>query len=87
MTPKERSKELVAAFYDHTMQHNFTESHGWELDHKVTTDRAKACAIICVDEILNYLIDSFVPNSAAIMAKDDKDICFYQSVKEEINNI
>ncbi len=44
MTPKEKAKELVYKFYP---------SVQWELGQENCLDRAKQCALIAVDEILN----------------------------------
>jgi len=44
MTPKEKAKELVYKFYP---------SVQWKLGQEDCLDRAKQCALIAVDEILN----------------------------------
>jgi hypothetical protein len=44
MTPKEKAKELVYKFYP---------SVQWKLGQEDCLDRAKQCAFIAVDEVLN----------------------------------
>jgi len=44
MTPKEKAKELVYKFYP---------SVQWKLGQEDCLDRAKQCALIAVDEVLN----------------------------------
>lgn len=43
MTPEAKAKELIDKFYEHTS--GWTKQSAWE--------RAKQCALICVEEILN----------------------------------
>jgi len=46
MTPKEKAKELVYEFYP---------SVQWKLGQEDCLDRAKRCALIAVDEVINNL--------------------------------
>ena len=46
MTPKEKAKDLVYKFYP---------SVQWKLGQEDCLDRAKQCALIAVDEVINNL--------------------------------
>jgi hypothetical protein len=63
MTPKEKANELVYGFIDLKL---------------IPPSKAKQCALICVDEILNALKGGYeVPS----------DIEHYQEVKQEIEKL
>ena len=64
MTPKEKAKELVQLFYNNQCSHSVTE-----LAYK----SAKKCALICVDEILEF--------------HDRIDVKYWKEIKQEINKL
>jgi len=64
MTPKEKAKELVENFYCNI---DFNECY------QGSKTSAKQCALICVDEILNFY--------------DRVDLEYWQEVKQEINKL
>jgi hypothetical protein len=69
MTPKEKAKELVYKFYPNVQ---------WKLGQEDCLDRAKRCALVAVDEVLET-IDYF----------DDMHslVTYWQQVKNEINKL
>ena len=66
MTSKERAKELISKFMPHVR---------WKLSQDDCIDRAKECALIAVQTILDMLIGS------------KEVICYWQEVKTEINKL
>jgi hypothetical protein len=62
MTPKEKAQELVKKFFDAT---------------NIYTFEAKDCALIAVDEIIDFISED----------PYYKDFNFWQEVKQEINNL
>jgi hypothetical protein len=67
MTPKEKAKELVYKFYP---------SVQWKLGQEDCLNRAKQCALIAVDEILNNYYKNHFQNG--------KKIDYWIEVKKEI---
>lgn len=74
MTAKEKAKELVGSFIGISGEYTYTD---W-------TDKqhAKQCALICVDEITDELINNFMH-----INEPYKRLEFWQNVKQEINNL
>ena len=73
MTPKEKALELVYKYLD---KNNNIED--WKIEIGIDWDLAKQCALITVDEIINYLLDSdwvLINNKAK----------YWEEVKQEIN--
>ncbi len=68
MSSQEKAHELVSRFYPHS----FSEFDG-------SLVAAKKCAIICVDEILEFEHNSFELETEATK--------YWQSVKTEIQNL
>jgi len=66
MTPKEKAKELVYKFYP---------SVQWKLGQEDCLDRAKKCALIAVDEIIQATIDDWSHSE------------YWQEVKQEIEKL
>lgn len=66
MTSKERAKELISKFMPHVR---------WKLSQDDCLDRAKECALVAVQTILDMLIGS------------TEVICYWQEVKQEINKL
>ena len=85
MTPKEKAEELVDKFYQlFPLQSEVITSIGeltWEYDNWF---QAKQCALIAVDEIINYF---------GLFSEGKKHYCsyntieYYEQVKIEIENI
>jgi len=67
MTPKEKAKDLVYKFYP---------SVQWKLGQEDCLDRAKRCALIAVDEILNF--------RTFLKSMPLENIYYWQEVKQEI---
>jgi len=81
MTPKEKAKELVNSF-DHCLNNIDCGSNGIE---DLILDRAKQCALLCVDEILLAL-----PTAAkyTYYAKSKISICdYWLEVRKEIEKL
>jgi hypothetical protein len=72
MTPKEKSRELV---------NKFTDPVRWKLGQENVTQRAKECALIAVDEIIQEVIES-----ANNEIKSTR-VIYWQKVKQEINKL
>jgi hypothetical protein len=73
MTPKEKAKELVYKFYP---------SVQWKLGQEDCLDRAKRCALIAVDEILNAITFNMYDEESYNI--EDK---YWQEVKQQIEKL
>jgi hypothetical protein len=72
MTPKEEAKELIQKFYPNVQ---------WKLGQEDCLQRAKNCALIAVDKIINLMV--------IILKWDEKtngNIHYWKEVKQEIEN-
>jgi len=65
MKAKDKAKELIQLFYNKQCSHSITE---------LAYESAKQCALICVDEMLQFDLRFF-------------DIEFLKEVKQEINKL
>jgi hypothetical protein len=79
MTPLEKAKELVYKFYPNVQ---------WKLGQEDCLDRAKRCALVAVNELINSIpcIPSPIPNeniTDSIMQARE----YWQQVKNEIDNL
>jgi len=68
MTPEDKARELVLKFYPEVQ---------WKLGQEDCIKRAKQCALIAVDEMLDFMFLSENENSFWIN--------YYNKVKQEIN--
>jgi hypothetical protein len=75
MTPKDKAKELVDKFIEHTME--FDELDGYVEDK----DNAKQCALISVDEQIELLL-----NLSPHMAFPEQ-VKHLQEIKKEIEKL
>lgn len=73
MTPKEKARDLVNKFYPNVQ---------WKLGQEDCLDRAKRCALIAVDEILDLNLG--LSNCDENNWETDK---FYNEVKKEIEKL
>jgi hypothetical protein len=71
-TPKEKATELVKKFYPIVQ---------WKLGQEDCLIRAKKCALIAVDEIINYLTTSLDVQTSLIAVN------YWQEVKQEIEKL
>ncbi len=71
MTPKEKAKELYNTYYRHLTD---------VLNNREAEEFAMVCALICVDEQLNAMIEL---NTNKSLEKFN----YFQDVKEEINKL
>jgi hypothetical protein len=82
MTPKEKAKELVDKFYQRfplTMDVITTRGDlSWEYD---SWKEAKQCALIAVDEIIEFLLQ------ASKYLAFPKQVMYWQEVKQEIEKL
>lgn len=76
MTTQEKAQELVKKYLTY-----FPEFYHDEMSYDYNEDRAKECAIIAVDEILN---DDWYITTLEDLAERRK---YWKAVKEEINNL
>jgi len=85
MTPKEKAKELVDKFYQRLpLKMDVITIRGglsWEYD---SWNEAKQCALIAVDEILNYDIKA-KSEAQFVIQKRIED--YWNEVKQEIKNL
>lgn len=83
MTPEEsKAKELVDKFYPFTLYTDVTLN-----GKRNAYNRAKQCAIICIDEIIDANPYYFYPDRKITRISDHSTKDFWQKVKEEINNL
>lgn len=75
MSPREKAKELIDKYIP--LSSNWDEKYGWTDD----TKRAKRCALIYVDEILNN-----EQNTMRGISEDLHDE-YWERVKKEIENL
>tara|TARA_B110000977_G_C10693047_1_gene344293 strand:- start:38 stop:268 length:231 start_codon:yes stop_codon:yes gene_type:complete len=76
MTAKEKAKELVEGFYKWVATLDGTEN--------VEFYKAKRCALICVDEIINTGINQdYIKQDGYMLSLVE----FYTEVKQEINKL
>ena len=71
MTPKEKAKELVYKFYP---------SVQWKLGQEDCLNRAKKCALIAADEILDTIVVIY-SNDFELLNK------YWEEVKQEIEKL
>ena len=86
MTPKEKAKELVDRFKPLA---DWNNEYG-SAEAKTNHIKAKQCALICVDEILDENSANNVSNDCAWVKDEDGKFRmtneqFWQAVKHEIN--
>jgi hypothetical protein len=75
MTPKEKAKELVEKFRLNVLDY---EGCG------INEHKAKQCALIAVDEVLNELFEAAIVTGSSHI---HKHIDYYQEVKKEIEKL
>jgi len=75
MTPKEKAKELVDNFLEKIP---FADTYIYKDWRKEMYDKAKQCALIAVDEILNQFYG---------MLDLEYDIEYWEEVKQEIEKL
>jgi len=75
MTPKDKAKELVDKFIEHTME--FDELDGYVEDK----DNAKQCAWIAVDECIELLLN-ISPHMAF-----PQQVEYWQEIKHELDKL
>jgi hypothetical protein len=79
MTPKEKAKELVDKFYP---------SVQWKLGQENCLDRAKQCALIAVDEIIESSPSLPILGDGGTFGEDiELSKIYWQEVKHELENI
>ena len=79
MTPKEKAKELIDKFNNHTVKELVYLKNGKVIEGKT---EAKECALIAVDEILNSN-----PNYPEFKENEGTPIRYWEVVKQEIENL
>jgi len=85
MTPKEKARELVNQFLEKIP---FADTNVYKDWKKEMNDKAKQCALIAVDEILenvNYFFSELEKDG--LPNKFDDEIEYWQEVKKEINKL
>jgi hypothetical protein len=69
MTPQEKAQQLINAFVPHVR---------WKMGQEDVIQRAKECALIAVDEILNVTVG---------LTDFTDDFDYWQEVKQEIEKL
>jgi hypothetical protein len=69
MTPKEKAEQLINAFLPHVR---------WKMGQEDVIQRAKECALVAVDEILNVTVG---------LTDFTDDFDYWQKVKQEIEKL
>ena len=77
MTPKEKAKELFDKYRDVSI--SFIDSIEGNGDMRMNNEDSKECALIAVDEILDFMFLSEIENSFWIN--------YYNKVKQEIEKL
>ena len=77
MTPKEKAKELVDKFSNHSF---YDQSKNNQCQFIETKESAKQCALIAVDEIINS-------GDKNIWGVPAPSLTFWQQVRKEIENL
>ena len=75
MTPKEKAKDLVNRF--------FIEVDSYYVEDIVSQPKAKQCALVCVDEMLEFAYDIEWEKKEEAISK----LKFLKEVKQEINKL
>lgn len=83
MTAKEKCNELVQKFAPHCDGMNMFES----FEQGIADKNAKACALICVEEIIAANPHYFYPGRKVVRVSDHSTIEYWQSVRQEIINL
>jgi len=73
MTAKEKAKEIYNTMLN-VNSHDIIIGTLWEVEYEMSESSAKQCALICVDEMLQFDLRFF-------------DIEFLKEVKQEINKL
>ena len=82
MTPKEKAIELVDKFNNHTVKELVYLKNGKVIEGKT---EAKQCALIAVDEMINYFSkESFMMAYPEIAISE---LEYWQEVKQEIEKL
>ncbi len=74
MTPKKEAEELIAKF-QYEIKEYPSEIYPDDIENQI----AKKCAIICIDEILKEIINTYHPTR---LPRKDKD--YWKEVKKEV---
>jgi hypothetical protein len=83
MTPKEKAIELVGKFNNHTVKELIYLKNGKVIEGKT---EAKQCALIAVDEILEFMeADDF--DSDTCYWANHSQMKYWVEVKQEIENL
>jgi hypothetical protein len=84
MTPKEKAIELKHKMYAKILDYNldYTDSNNIE-ELNIFDDKAKQCALLAVDEILNFIYT----NIQVFIDADTSFITYWKEVKQEIENL
>ena len=82
MTPKEKAKELIDKFNNHTVKELVYLKNGKVIEGKT---EAKQCALIAVDEMINYFSKELFMMAYPEIAISELE--YWQEVKQEIENL
>ena len=83
MTPKEKADELWNKYVEAKIvtEGKYSNYRG------LTTEHAKVCALIAVDEIIEALLEYDIRNATYELQKMDRDFNYWEEVKKEIENL
>lgn len=88
MTPKEKAQEIVKKYYNFvsgwTATNKPNENHSAQYEGEIMrVGRAKQCAIIAVDEVL----DNYSTSCSDCQDQQDEKFKFFIEVKQEIEKL
>lgn len=87
MTPKEKAQELFDKFYDKVEDAECNTYEGWmKPDRSLLYSSAKECALIAVNEVLQFMMDEDIKTKTCHYANSHWTPYYYK-VKEEIQSL
>lgn len=84
MTPKEKAQQLVKKYLPNFIEQY--DNHGFD-DYDYNEDKAKECALIAVDEIIDALEKYDDRNDTYELQNMDGDFRYWDKVKQEIEKL
>ena len=83
MTPKEKAKELVGKFIWNCKHTEYVDDNRYKDSETIRLINSKQCALICVDEVLEFAYDIEWEKKEDAVSK----LKFLKEVKQEINKL
>lgn len=87
MTPEQRALDLVEKFYNTTTTGRYYAWSTAKEKNAPSYQRAKACALICVEEILALGVGWYSKALACANIKECDTLEYWEAVKTELQNL